>query len=155
MKLPHSLPSVIEISPTRGLDLDERLAVKSFHGKDRRAAFEMFNDNAGHWTDCLHAMGPIAFRYYFPSYLDYLRTQTALAEPGCLHSLLTVLEARQLNKDTFESSFQGIERDTIDALEYIENHKEEFDLDLKIYGDVFTKLNRWRRVFRKRAVANQ
>jgi len=149
------LPSVLEISPTGGLDLDELRTLKAFLGKDRRAALEMFKGNAAHWVDCLHAMGPSAFRYYFPAYLDYLQSPNALTEPGALHALLTVLDVRCLYLNDMEESFKGIERDTLGFLDYIENHRELFDLDERIYGDVIGRLSRWREFFRDKCRGDQ
>lgn len=75
MKIAANLPSIKDISPTDGLDLDENCALDHFYGFDQAAALQMFRDDA----DCLHIymadfvhMGDVGFSYYLPAFVDYI-----------------------------------------------------------------------------------
>ncbi len=65
-------PSRKEISPTNGLDLDERTALEHFDGLDYRQALNLFRENFDYYIDDLHWMGIDAFLYYLKSLNIYL-----------------------------------------------------------------------------------
>jgi hypothetical protein len=69
------LPNAKDISPTSGLDLDERCALEHFLGLDHAAALEMFRRDSEflhvYLGDFVH-MGESAFNYYMASLLQYL-----------------------------------------------------------------------------------
>jgi hypothetical protein len=72
------IPSLTDISPTRGEHLDEANALKHFLGLDHNDAIKMF---ASHDVDQLHIfssdftfMGEKAMVYYLKAYMDYVLT---------------------------------------------------------------------------------
>lgn len=69
------IPTAKDISPTAGLDLDEKCALEHFLGLDRQAVLKLFREE----SDFLHVylgdfvhMGRLAFNYYLPPLLQYL-----------------------------------------------------------------------------------
>jgi len=67
------VPSRKEISPTNGLDLDEKTALEHFEGLDYRQALNLFRENFDYYIDDLHWMGINAFLYYLKSLNSYLK----------------------------------------------------------------------------------
>lgn len=67
------LPTLLDISPTKLLDLDEKCAYEHFFGKTREEAREMFAERRGHvYLEDLGWMGARAFEYYVLAYMDFL-----------------------------------------------------------------------------------
>ena len=69
------LPTAKDISPTSGLDLDEKYALEHFLGLDHTAALQMFRRDSEflhvYLGDFVH-MGESAFNYYVASLIQYL-----------------------------------------------------------------------------------
>ena len=61
-----------DISPTNGVDLDERSALEHFFGKSREEALALFRDNFCYYVEDLTYMGDKAFFYYLGAVRDYL-----------------------------------------------------------------------------------
>lgn len=76
------IPSLIEISPTKLLDLDERVAYEHFFGKSLPEAKLLF-DQANFYVDDLGWMGSAAFNYYVCAYVDHLNGQDILKIDIC------------------------------------------------------------------------
>lgn len=76
-RLPSEIPTLIDISPTNCLNLDERSAVENFLGKTFDEAKAMFFDHAERYTEDLGWMGRTAFNFYFPAYAAYLKSDAA------------------------------------------------------------------------------
>jgi len=80
------LPTFKDISPTSGLDLDERCALEHFHGLDQSQALSTFRrdpDMIHVFLDDFVHMGIRAFEYYVPSisqYIDGLRDKEFIEE---------------------------------------------------------------------------
>lgn len=68
------IPSLIEISPTNLLDLDEKVAYQHFFGKSLAEAEQLF-DEAHFYVEDLGWMGRNAFDYYVCAYVDHLSSQ--------------------------------------------------------------------------------
>ena len=67
------LPTLLDISPTKLLDLDEKCAYEHFFGKTREEARQMFAERRGHvYLEDLGWMGVRAFDYYVHAYIDFL-----------------------------------------------------------------------------------
>ncbi len=54
--------------------LDERWAVGNFLGKTLQQAEELFRESAVTYQEDLQHMGPVAFRFYVPAFVSYLRS---------------------------------------------------------------------------------
>ena len=64
----------LDISPTNGLDLDERTALVHFFGKNQEDAATLFEENFGYYAEDLTYMGNKAFFYYLGSVKSYLES---------------------------------------------------------------------------------
>lgn len=62
----------LDISPSNGLDLDEKYALEHFFGKNQEDAVALFEENFGYYTEDLTCMGNKAFFYYLGSVKSYL-----------------------------------------------------------------------------------
>ena len=73
------IPTAKDISPTEGLDLDEKCALEHFLGLDRQAALKLFRKDSYslhvYLGDFVH-MGRAAFDYYLPPLLQSLDEQS-------------------------------------------------------------------------------
>jgi hypothetical protein len=93
-----NLPSAKDISPTGGLDLDEKLALKNFHGKNVKEASDMVFENAFYYQDNFMCMGKKAFAFYFPIYCDYLKSEKSSQDANTVNAILGIIDIR-LNFD--------------------------------------------------------
>ena len=64
-------PTLIDISPTNLLNLDEKVAFQHFFGKSRAEAQALFGEG-DFYVDDLAWMGWVAFEYYVLAYIDFL-----------------------------------------------------------------------------------
>ncbi len=74
--------SRLDISPSNGLDLDERVALEHFFGKDQEDAVALFEENFGYYAEDLTYMGNKAFFYYLGSVKSYLERNKDKFEPS-------------------------------------------------------------------------
>lgn len=70
--LDSKLPTLLEISPTNCLCLDENTAVMHFLGKDLEEAYIMYEAHPIFYSDDLAFMGPKARRFYIPIINRYI-----------------------------------------------------------------------------------
>ena len=68
------LPTLQEISPTQGSDLDEKAALDAFLDKSQKEAIRLFAQNDEYYPDLLVHMGRAGFQYYFKAYVKYLKS---------------------------------------------------------------------------------
>ena len=75
MKIEANIPSIKDISPTGGVDLDDNCALDHFYGFDQAAALKMFRDDSDflhiYMADFVH-MGDVGFSYYLPAFVAYI-----------------------------------------------------------------------------------
>lgn len=92
---PRRLPSVLDISPSNGMDLDERTALKHFHGLTQEQATALLRENPLHYLEDFFYMGPVAFAFYVPAVLALI-TEGGLGEPdgGEWDAVVSVAELR-------------------------------------------------------------
>ncbi len=91
-----SIPTAEDISPSNGLDLDERDALSHFLGKDVSEAGKLFRENFVHYAGDLHFMGASAFAYYFPAFADYFRSADSAGYGDVVNCLIVLLRIRML-----------------------------------------------------------
>jgi hypothetical protein len=84
------LPTAAEINIHDSLD--ERSACEHFLGKSVAEAETLFRDNALYYQEDLMFMGPIAFRYYVPAFINYIRGEGSSRGDSdainCFHGLV-------------------------------------------------------------------
>ena len=91
--------SRLDISPSNGLDLDERSALEHFYGKNQEDAVALFEENFGYYTEDLTYMGSKAFFYYLGSVKSYLERNEGKFDPsdyeGIARDLLVVFQGKK------------------------------------------------------------
>lgn len=93
MKEPDK-PTYEQITPTLGLNLDERTAAENFLGKTREEAERMFCESAIHYGEDLMWMGSEAFRYYFPAFEAYVKSPASTGDWSAVTQLLITMDHR-------------------------------------------------------------
>jgi len=131
------IPTLLEISPSNGLDLDEKEAVAHFLGKDVLEAEALFRDNFVHYSNDLHWMGPVAFGYYFPAFASYLNSAESAGYGDVVNSLLVLLEIR-MNSDA--ASLIPVKDKLLCCLDYCIDNYSKFEVNADVYGDLKGKL---------------
>jgi hypothetical protein len=86
------VPSLIEISPTNLLNLDEKAAYEHFFGKSLAEAKRLF-DQSHVYVEDLGWMGQAAFEYYVCAYIDYLDSLDLLKIDLCDAMTLVLMRA--------------------------------------------------------------
>ena len=96
------LPSILDISPTNRLDLDENSAVGNFHGKNIDEAYEMISKNIMAYIDDFVFMGPLAFEYYSKALLCYFQEKKHCYEgfPYYVQIILSILKTQVKEKES-------------------------------------------------------
>ena len=142
----NSIPTFEDITPTKGLNLDEKVAVEHFLGKSADAAQALFNENSLYYSGDLMWMGPKAFGYYFPAFASYLASETAKGDADALNALVGMITFRSEYEPESMKAVSGVVASCIDSClaDY-----EKFDVDEEIYGDLRSKLMKVRRALER------
>lgn len=93
------LPNFYDISPTQGIDLDERCAIQHFLGKTREEVLLMIQDDMINYEEDFACMGVLAFCYYMPSILQVIKNINPDDErlEEAIAAVLFILEMRYLS----------------------------------------------------------
>ena len=95
------VPTKNEISPSNGIDLDERVALSHFYGMHYNQAVKLFEENFTYYINDLLWMGETAFFYYLKSIEIYISKNISEDTPIFLYevsrSLLDLFEQRLNN----------------------------------------------------------
>lgn len=89
---PTDLPSLADINVHDSLD--ERWAVGNFLGKTLEQAGELFRESAITYQEDLMFMGPVAFRFYVPAYVNYLRSAASSGDPDAVNCFVSLVRHR-------------------------------------------------------------
>ncbi len=132
-----NLPTEKDINPFNS-DLDEQAAVKSFLGKTREDALEMFCRNALAYSEDLMVMGDVAFDYYFPAYCAYLVSERSKDDSDGLSCFVSIVEFRW---ECTDWQWSPQIRNTVAACaQHCIENEAKFQADPTIYGDLPGKL---------------
>src|SRR5260221_12216404 len=126
-----TLPSAKEINPHD--DLDGRVACKNFLGKSLDEAEALFRENSTHYQEGLMWMGPIAFRFYVPALIHYIKSEAATGDSDIISCFAGLVEFR-LEHEAAE--LLPIAEQLASVCDYIIQHYGRFDLSREIYGDL-------------------
>jgi hypothetical protein len=116
--------------------LDERWAVKNFLGKSLCDAEALFRENDLHHLDDLNWMGPKAFCYYVAAAISYLKSESAKGGPDAVNFFHGILENRLLHQ---RADIVPVIPILHEAVRYILDHWDKFDIDPEIYGSLNNK----------------
>ena len=113
------LPTLLDISPTKLLDLDEKCAYEHFFGKTLEEAREMFAETSGTcshiYLEDLGWMGKRAFDYYVQAYIDWLQRCVPADEneaeilAGDIEEAMSVVKIRVIVHDK-DAEHGGLEK---------------------------------------------
>ena len=88
------IPTRREISPTDGIDLDERYAIVHFFGKNISEAKKLFEENVDFYCSDLIWMGPKAFQFYMGAFLNYIIAKNDMDMSPEIDNLTMILEIK-------------------------------------------------------------
>lgn len=114
--------------------LDERSACDSFLGKTLEQAEAMFRDHSILYQEDLMWMGPTAFCFYLPAFLNYLRSDSA--DDADLSCLVMILRYR-LECDKRE--LIPVVSQVVSICQHILEHFDRYAVNLEIYEDLRTR----------------
>jgi hypothetical protein len=130
------LPTAAEINIHDSLD--ERSACEHFLGKSVAEAETLFRDNALYYQEDLMFMGPIAFRYYVPAFINYIRGEGSSRGDSdainCFHGLV------KFWIDQYPGEVVPIANEVASACLYILSNYQKFDVSPH-YGDLRSAFN--------------
>ena len=132
-----TLPILKDISPTKGLQLDEKIALDNFLGKNQEQASKLFFKNALYYSDDLIFMGGKGFAFYFPALLPYIQSVDSNLNSDVVDVLIVIIEAR-IDRDL--DSIKLASTSILEALNYCLENYEKFGVDISIYGNLEKKM---------------
>jgi hypothetical protein len=136
------LPTAEEIDPHGGLDAG--VACKNFLGKTLDEAEALFQENSLRYQADLMWMGPVAFRYYVPAAIRYIKSDAAAEDSDIINCFAGLLEFR-LKYESAELAPIAEQLATI--CNHITEHYERFGLTPEIYGDVRARFKKLQQRF--------
>lgn len=126
-------PSLTDISPCGGEQLDERAAVGHFLNKSVGEASELFFENASYYLEDFMWMGAVAFSYYLPAVMPYLQSEESRGDAESASALISYLQQR-LADDA--DSVRATRAAVLRVLEYIQANDSKFGADEEIFGNL-------------------
>lgn len=127
------IPTFEDISPTKGLDLDENYAVENFLGKSVEQAQELFTENDIHYAEDLMCMGENAFTFYFPAFANHLKSNDPNLSDASLQSLVGIVKHRvEYERNSIKTSKSFV----VETLKYCIKNYSSFDIDEDIYKNL-------------------
>lgn len=111
--------------------LDERSACDHFFGKTLEQAEALFRENSMLYQEDLMWMGPTAFCFYLPAFLNFLRSDSA--DDADLSYLVMILQHR-LECDKLE--LIPVASQVVSICQYILEHFDRCAVNLEIYEDL-------------------
>jgi len=94
-----TLPTLLDISPTNLMVLDERTAYEHFYGRTISEAVALFREKEEVSVDDLAWMGETGFNYYLDAYIVHLESASKVQTDICLAMHLVVMRT-QMNRIT-------------------------------------------------------
>ncbi len=126
-----TLPTVADINVYDSLD--EQVAVRHFAGKTLDEAEALFRDNALRYQEDLMFMGPVAFRFYVPAYVDYLRSEASSGDPDAVNCFLGLVRFRW---DFEPEELEPVRELLADACRAVLAQYGRFEVNETVYGDL-------------------
>lgn len=110
--------------------LDERWAVGNFLGKTLEQAEELFRESAITYQEDLMFMGPVAFRFYVPAYVNYLRSKASSGDPDAVNCFVSLVRHRWEHEP---DELKPVRETLVDACRAILAEWDRFGVDETIY----------------------
>lgn len=130
------IPQAGDISPTRGLDLDERIALDHFLGRTQSEAARLFFENPLYYESDLKWMGSKAFAYYLPATRPFLEASDSSGNIEFLDALISTIAIRlKEDPESIRASREHVLAILAYALKNIGKFRNSADL-ADLYGNV-------------------
>lgn len=121
-------PSLAEINVHDSLD--ERWAVGNFLGKTLEQAEELFRESAITYQEDLQHMGPVAFRFYIPAFVNYLRSTASSGDSYAVNAFVSLVRNRWEHEP---DELKPVRETLVDACRAILAEWDRFGVDETIY----------------------
>ncbi len=123
-KIKYKLPTELDISPTNGLNLDERAAIELFFGLTKEDAEYYFgSDRSQVYTESLCYIGEKAFDFYFPCLLAYTMSVRSKGNCGAINDLYHVL-IQKINEGN--NHLMKFRNQILECIDYCLEHFDDF-----------------------------
>ena len=139
---PTPLPTRQEICPHD--DLDGRVACEHFLGKSLEEAEALFRESPIYYQSDLMWMGPVAFRYYLPAVVRFVRSEAATDDSDFIAHFASTLESRLEHEP---QELQPVAEQLVTLCGYIVEHWSRFESGAEAYADVHTRYQTLQQVF--------
>jgi len=123
------IPSFEDLSPTKGLNLDERKVLEHFLGKTQKEAESLFQQNPYCYWEDLMWMGTNGFTFYCKSFFNYLTSIHAEGDAASVSALCAIVEFRL---ETDPQSLRKSNANALSVLTYCIDHLQSFNLQQDI-----------------------
>ncbi len=125
---PSGLPTLADINVHDSLD--ERWAVGNFLGKTLEQAEELFRESAMTYQEDLQHMGPVAFRFYVPAFVSYLRSAASSGDSYAVVAFASLVRNRW---ESEPEELKPVRELLADACRTVLAEWDRFGVDEEIY----------------------
>lgn len=143
-----SLPTRQEICPYN--DLDGHCACEHFLGKSLEGAEALFRESSIYYQADLMCMGVVAFRYYLPAVLGFVRSDAATDDSDFIAHFASTLEFR-LQHESLDP--QPVAQQLADLCRYVVEYWSRFESGAECYGDVRARYQLLQQTFSRLAAS--
>ncbi|HEY4258687.1 MAG TPA: hypothetical protein VGM98_00950 [Schlesneria sp.] len=141
------LPTRQEISPYD--DLDGRVACEHFLGKTLEEAEALLRENSLYYQENLMWMGPVAFRYYLPAVVEFIRSEAATDDSDFVAFFASTLEFRFKYEP---GEMRPVAQQLAVLCGYVVEYWSRFESGSEAYGDVRTRYQLLQQIFSRMAM---
>jgi hypothetical protein len=143
-----TLPTRQEINPHD--DLDGRTACEHFLGKTLEEAEALFRESPIYYQSDLMWMGAVAFRYYLPAVVQFIRSEAA--DSDFVSHFCGTLEFR-LEHESAE--LPPVAEELAALCGYVLDHWSRFEAGAEAYGDIRGRFAKLRDAFSRVALPHK
>jgi hypothetical protein len=136
------LPTRQEICPHD--DLDGRVACEHFLGRSLEEAEALFRESSIYYQSDLMWMGAVAFRYYLPAVVQFVRSEAATDDSDFVAHFASTLAFRLEHEP---QELQPVAEQLSELCRYIVEHWSRFESGSEFYDDVRTRNQTLQRTF--------
>jgi hypothetical protein len=137
------LPTRQEICPHD--DLDGRVACEHFLGRSLEEAEALFRENSIYYQSDLMWMGAVAFRYYLPAVIQFVRSEAATDDSDFIAHFASTLEFH------LEQELRPVAGQLAELCGYVVEHWSRFESGSEFYDDVRTRYQTLQQTFSRLA----
>lgn len=117
--------------PGKG-QLDALDAWETFYGKTHEQAEDLFASHALYYQECLHWMPDEPFRFYLPSYINYLKSDRSVGDSDGASAFIGLMSAKA---PELRNQRSVLWEEACSTLRWIARSQERFEAIPEIYGN--------------------